>query len=235
MYSTAATKPASSSCCCVPCSKRLPTGSSAAGRTLYGRHDSSSSRLPNARPRCGPKNLYGEQRRTSTSQRGDVDRPVRPVVDGVGPGERAGAVRELDDAARRRASSRPRSRRSGRRRRASGSESCASRSSRSSVESSCTLAKRTTTPRSCASSSHGATFASWSSFVTTISSPARERPAERAREQEVERGHARPERDLVRVAAEEAGRRRRGPARSSSSVRTLVSYGAPMFALSSRR
>ena len=28
---------------------------------------------------------------------GDVDRPVRPVVDGVGPGERAGAVRELDD------------------------------------------------------------------------------------------------------------------------------------------
>ena len=27
----------------------------------------------------------------------DVDRPVRPVVDGVGPGERAGVVRELDD------------------------------------------------------------------------------------------------------------------------------------------
>ena len=29
---------------------------------------------------------------------GDVDRAVRPVVDGVGPGERAGAVGELDDA-----------------------------------------------------------------------------------------------------------------------------------------
>ena len=29
---------------------------------------------------------------------GDVDRPVRPVVDGVGPRERARAVRELDDS-----------------------------------------------------------------------------------------------------------------------------------------
>ena len=31
------------------------------------------------------------------AERGDVDRPVRRVVDGVGPGERAGRVRELDD------------------------------------------------------------------------------------------------------------------------------------------
>ena len=31
--------------------------------------------------------------------RGDVDRPVRRVVDGVGPRERAGRVRELDDTA----------------------------------------------------------------------------------------------------------------------------------------
>ena len=30
---------------------------------------------------------------------GDVDRPVRAVVDGVGPGERAGRVGEVDDAA----------------------------------------------------------------------------------------------------------------------------------------
>ena len=68
MYSTAATNPASSSCWLVPSSNRWPTGSFAAGRTLYGRHDSSSSRFPNASPMCGPKNLYGEQMRTSTSQ-----------------------------------------------------------------------------------------------------------------------------------------------------------------------
>ena len=46
---------------------------------------------------CGPKNLYGEQMRTSTSHRGDVDGPVRRVVDRIGPGERADGVRELDD------------------------------------------------------------------------------------------------------------------------------------------
>ena len=63
------------------------------------RHDSSSSLLPNASPMCGPKNLYGEQMRTSTSHAGDVDRPVRPVVHRVGPRESTGAVGELDDAA----------------------------------------------------------------------------------------------------------------------------------------
>ena len=43
MYSTAAMKPASSSKGCVPVSKRWPSGSVGAGRTLYGRHDSISS------------------------------------------------------------------------------------------------------------------------------------------------------------------------------------------------
>ena len=47
---------------------------------------------------CGPKNLYGEQMSDVAVPRDDVDRAVRPVVDGVDPGERAGLVRELDDA-----------------------------------------------------------------------------------------------------------------------------------------
>ena len=102
---------------------------------------------------------------------GDVDRPVRPVVDGVGPGERAGAVRKLDDPAdvgrrpdrvrgdRKGDDARPLARAGARGRpgRASG------RRARST--------KRTTIPRSCASSSQGETFASWSSFVTSTSSP----------------------------------------------------------------
>ena len=72
------------------------------GRTLYVRHDSASSARTKASPRCGPKNLYGEQRSTSTPSVGDVDRPVRPVVHGVRPRERAGVVRELDDRGARR-------------------------------------------------------------------------------------------------------------------------------------
>src|SRR6266566_3716099 len=57
MYSTAATKPASSSCGSVPVSKRCPNGSSAAGLTLYGRQRSRSSDLAYARPMCGPYEL----------------------------------------------------------------------------------------------------------------------------------------------------------------------------------
>ena len=48
---------------------------------------------------CGPKYLYGEHTRTSTSHAVDVDRTVWRVVDGVGPRERAGRVGELDDPA----------------------------------------------------------------------------------------------------------------------------------------
>ena len=33
------------------------------------------------------------------AERGDIDRSVRGVVDGVGPGDRAGPVREIGDAA----------------------------------------------------------------------------------------------------------------------------------------
>ena len=83
----------------MPSSNRWPTGSFAAGRTLYGRQPRRSSSRPNAIPRCGPKNLYGEQISTSHAPGGDVDRTVGAVVDGVDPGERAHRVRELDHTA----------------------------------------------------------------------------------------------------------------------------------------
>ena len=144
-----------------------------AGRTLYGRHDSSSSRRPNASPRCGPKNLYGEQSSTSAPSGRDVDRAVRRVVDGVDPGERPRLVRERGDPRPRPARSRPRSRPTGTRRRASGRRAGgAGRRGRAS----CRRGRRRTghaRRRRRASWSHGDTFASWSSFVTRISSPGR--------------------------------------------------------------
>ena len=71
-----------------------------------------------ASPRCGPKNLYGEQRRTSAPSSPTSIGAVRRVVHGVDPGERAGAVRELGDAPSRRSACRRRSTRAGTRRRA---------------------------------------------------------------------------------------------------------------------
>ena len=68
-----------------------------------------------------------------------------------------------------------------------------------------TSTKRTTMPMSSASASHGATFASWSSRVHEHLVAGLELAGERAREQEVERGHALPERDLAGIAAEERG------------------------------
>ncbi len=91
-----------------------------------------------------------------------------------------------------------------------------------------------TRPRSCASSSQGETFASWSSAVTTISSPSRR-----------VRPNARLRRKLSDVMlwpkAVSPGAQPRNVAAfscassTSSVVRRLVEYGAPMFALSSRR
>ena len=86
----------------VPVSKRLPSGSIGAGRTLYGRHDSISSRRPNATPRCGPEVLVRRADQHVDAERRDVDRAVRRVVDGVGPGDRARLVGELGDPAARR-------------------------------------------------------------------------------------------------------------------------------------
>jgi hypothetical protein len=56
-----ALNPASSSYGCVPVSKLRPSGLVGAGRALYGRHCPSASARPQAMPRCGPQNLYGEQ------------------------------------------------------------------------------------------------------------------------------------------------------------------------------
>ncbi len=56
-----ALNPASSSYDCVPVSKLRPSGLVGAGRALYGRHCPSTSARPQATPRCGPQNLYGEQ------------------------------------------------------------------------------------------------------------------------------------------------------------------------------
>ena len=69
----------------------------AAGRALYGRQPSASSRRTCATPRCGPQNLYGEHRRTSQPSSPRVDGLVRGVVDGVDPRQRAGLARERAD------------------------------------------------------------------------------------------------------------------------------------------
>ncbi len=96
-YSTAATSPAKSSCCCVPVSKRAASGSSGAGRTLYGRSSSSSSARTKKRPEVRPEELVRRAEQDVRARGRDVDRPVRRVVDGVDPGERARLVRERGD------------------------------------------------------------------------------------------------------------------------------------------
>ena len=169
MYSTAATKPARSSCCaCRARSGRRPARSPAGAPCRAA--GSRAARAGRSHPHVRPEELVRRAEEHVDVPAGDVDRAVRPVVDGVRPGERAGAVRELTTRATSgvvptvfdaigKATTLVRS------------ESSDSRSSRSSERSSCTPAKRTTTPRSSASSSHGATLASWSSPVQTISSP----------------------------------------------------------------
>ena len=116
--------------------RRSRRGAPCTGATL------DSSRRPYAMPSCGPKNLYGEQMSTSTPHRGDVDRPVRPVVDGVRPGQAPALVRELGD--RRTSVSVPTAfEATGNATTRVRSVSCRSRSSRSSVVSSRMSANRT--------------------------------------------------------------------------------------------
>jgi hypothetical protein len=132
-------------------------------------------------------------------------------------------VRELGDRARRRRACRPRSRpREGDHARPLGE--LRGEVVEVEVVSSRISAKRTTRSRSCASSSQGETLPSWSSWVTTISSPAFSSLPIGAAEREVERRHVRAEDDLLRRAAEEvtAGRR---DSSTSASVRRLVEYG----------
>ena len=134
---------------------------------------------------------------------GRVDRPVRPVVDGVGPRQRAGAVRELDDArhVRRRADRvrRDRERDHLRPLRQLGFEIVEVEReivvhAGEADDDAEILGERepgrdvrvVVEPRA--------------DDLVALAQRARERP----REQEVERRHARPERDVVRVAGEEA-------------------------------
>ena len=192
-------------------------GRSSDGRTLYGRRLSSSSALAEREPEVRPEELVRRADEHVDVPRGDVDRPVRAVVDGVGPGERAGVVGELDDARDVRAACRPRSTRPGTRPRASAPRAATrgrrgrARGRRARRRS----GRRRRDPRRARAT--GDTFASWSSRVHDDLVALAQRPAERAREQEVERRHALPERDLVRVAGEEPGRRVAATVRSAPS------------------
>ena len=233
MYSTAAMKPASSSCASVPVSKRAATGSSGAGRTLYGRHERRSSSRPKARPRCGPKNLYGEQRRTSTSSAATSIGPCgakwtasthtsAPASCARSATRFASGIVPTAFEASGKATTRVRS------------VSLRSRSSTSRVVSSWISTKSTRRSRSCASSSHGATLASWSSRVTRISSPAvRVRPSARVS----------AKLSVVMFAPKivSSGRQPRKRAAvawacsTSASLRRLVANFPPRFAFDSRR
>ena len=95
-------------------------------------------------------------------------------------------------------------------------------------------AKWTTSPLSCASSSHGETFASWSSFVTITSSPS-------AHSRAAVRVQAKLRVVMFWPKASSSGsavRNRLAVSRArttSSSVRRLVSYGPLTFAFDVRR
>ena len=170
-YSTAAMKPESSSCASVPVSKRWPNGKLGAGRTLYGRQLSSSSRRPSATPEVRAVELVRRAEQHVDRDLLQVDRPVRRVVHGVAPGERAGLVRDRDDLldGRDRAE-RVRGPRERDDARALGDAASAAGRGRAGPRRR-SRTRWTVMPLSCASSSHGEMFASWSSFVATTSSP----------------------------------------------------------------
>ena len=149
-----------------------PGGVSSAGRTRSAGSDSARSGRIAAIPRCGPKNLYGEQSSTSRPSSPRAQAPVRRHVHRVRPRQRADRVRRggdplgVGDRAHRVGGEReghhpgalPDAAPRAPRRRASHPPSRSG-------------AVRTTKPWSSATTSHGDTFASWSSAVTTISSP----------------------------------------------------------------
>ena len=137
---------------------------------------------------------------------GDVDRAVRPVVDGVGPGERADTVRKLDDPADvRRRSDRVRGDRKG--------DDAGSLGELAlevvEVERQILVHadEADDDPEVVLELEPGGDVRVVVELRHEHLVAARERSGETAREQEVERGHGRPERDLVGVAVEEATRR----------------------------
>ena len=233
-YSTAATNPASSSCGSVPVSKRCPSGSFAAGRTLYGRQRSSSSRRAKPRPEMRPVELVRRADEDVDARRRHVDRPVRRVVDGVDPGERAHLMRELGDA--RDVDQRPDRVRGPR----EGDHARALRKQRGrggrgrAVHSSSDLGEPDFEAEVVRELEPGRD-------VPVVVEPrhddlvaARELPADRAREREVERRHVGAEDDLLRRQPRNSAPVRRASSMSASVMR-LVSYGPPTFAFDSRR
>ena len=82
----------------MPSSNRCPTGSFAAGRTLYGAPGLEQLPLPERESHVRPEVLVRRADEDVDVPRRDVDRPVRRVVDGIRPRERSDGVRELDDA-----------------------------------------------------------------------------------------------------------------------------------------
>ena len=67
---------------------------------MYGRHDAQQLLAAEGETEVRAEELVRRAEEDVDAERGDVDRPVRRVVDGVRPGERPGRVRELDDPRR---------------------------------------------------------------------------------------------------------------------------------------
>ena len=119
---------------------RLRPGLEAVPERLVGRRAApctgasapSSSAARPRQPEVRPVELVRRADQHVDAGRGDVDRPVRRVVDGVDPGERARPRGPGRPRARRRRACRARSTPTGRRRRASARRAVRSRSSRSS-------------------------------------------------------------------------------------------------------
>ena len=95
-YSTAATKPARSSCASVPVSKR-PATAPGCGPHLVGAPAFGELPADVREAQVRPVELVGRAEQHVGPGRLDVDRPVRSVVHGVDPGECARVVRKLCD------------------------------------------------------------------------------------------------------------------------------------------
>ena len=100
-YSTAATKPASSSCASVPVSNRARPAHRR-GPHLVRPPGLGDSPAEVGEAEVRPVELVGRAQEHVCAGGLDVDRPVRPVVHRVDPGERAHTVREFGDLGHRR-------------------------------------------------------------------------------------------------------------------------------------
>ena len=179
--------------------------------------------LPEGEPHVRPEELVRRADEDVDVPRLDVDAAVRPVVDGVGPGERADGMRELDDP--------PHVRRGadGVRRQRERDDARALRELALEI----VVVEREVVVDVDEADDDAEVVLQLEPRrdVGVVVEPRHEhlfalaqRARERAREEEVERGHARPEGDLLVAAAEEVDRRGGGRARrarpSSATSRT---------------